>query len=91
MCKHVIINVIMMRTQIQLTESQALALKRLAANENVSIAELIRRSIDQTLRATHIVSRDDRRKRALGVIGAFTSGQRDIAQCHDDLLAEAYL
>ena len=81
----------MMRTQIQLTESQASALKRLAASENVSIAELIRRSIDQTLGATHPISLDDRRKRALGVIGAFASGQHDIAQRHDDLLAEAFL
>ncbi len=81
----------MIRTQIQLTESQALALKHLAASENVSIAELIRRSIDHTLATTHTVSLDDRRKRALGVIGVFASGQPDIAQRHDDLLAEAYL
>ncbi len=81
----------MLRTQIQLTESQAAALKQLAASANTSIAEVIRRSIDQMIGATHTVSLDDRRKRALGVIGAFASGQHDIAQHHDDLLAEAYL
>ena len=80
----------MVRTQIQLTEMQASALKRLAVRENMSIAELIRRSIDQTLAATHTASQTDRRIRALGVIGAFSSGQPDIARQHDDHLVEAY-
>jgi hypothetical protein len=80
----------MMRTQIQLTKAQAAALKRLAATENVSIAELIRRSIDHTLDTARTISLADRRRRALGIIGAFASGQRDLAQRHDDALAEAY-
>lgn len=85
MC-HVINNAIMIRTQIQLTKSQAVALKRLAASKNVSIAQLIRRSIDQTLGTTHSVSLDERRKRALGVIGTFSSGQGNFTQWHDDLI-----
>lgn len=36
----------MIRTQIQLTEEQARALKALAAARHVSVAELIRQSVD---------------------------------------------
>lgn len=80
----------MLRTQIQLTESQAAKLRRRAARENVSVAELIRRSIDQTLDAPQTPSPDRRRQKALGIIGAFASGQPSLAREHDDALAEAY-
>ncbi len=40
----------MIRTQIQLTEAQAKALKELSRRENVSIARLIRQSLDQFLK-----------------------------------------
>jgi hypothetical protein len=36
----------MVRTQIQITNEQALALKKLASREGVAMAMLIRRSID---------------------------------------------
>ena len=39
----------MVRTQIQLTEEQARRLKALAAEQGVSMAELIRRSVDTVL------------------------------------------
>lgn len=80
----------MVRTQIQLTEAQAAALKQMAASANVSMAEIIRRSIDQAIGARQFMTAEDRRKRALSIIGAFSSGQKDIAQNHDDHLAEAY-
>ena len=41
----------MIRTQIQLSEKQAKALKSLAAGRNVSVAELIRQAVDEALRA----------------------------------------
>ena len=40
----------MVRTQIQLSERQAAALKKLAATKHVSIAELIRRAVDCVFR-----------------------------------------
>lgn len=80
----------MLRTQIQLTEAQAAKLRRRAAREKVSVAELIRRSIDQTLDAPQPISGDRRRQKALGIIGAFASGQPDLARRHDDVLAEAF-
>ena len=80
----------MVRTQIQLTEVQARMLKRLATAENISMAEVIRRSIDQTLAASRAPSDHDRRARAVSVVGAFGSGERDLARRHDEALAEAF-
>ena len=39
----------MVRTQIQLTEEQAEGLKRLAAERGVSMAELVRQSVQRLL------------------------------------------
>lgn len=80
----------MLRTQIQLTEAQAAQLRRRAAREKVSVAELIRRSIDQTLSSPQTAPPDRRRQKALEIIGAFGSGQPDLARRHDDALAEAF-
>ena len=80
----------MIRTQVQLTEEQARALKEMAHRENTSIAELTRRAIDQWLETTNAVSMTDRRRRALAVVGSFRSGRSDVSERHDDYLAEAY-
>lgn len=40
----------MVRTQVQLTAEQVRALRRMAAREGVSVAELIRRSVDAWIR-----------------------------------------
>ncbi|MBK8833732.1 MAG: CopG family transcriptional regulator [Anaerolineae bacterium] len=78
----------MVRTQIQLTEAQARVLKRLATVQNISMAEVIRRSIDQTLAASRAPSVDDRRAR-VGMVGAFGSGKRS-RPAPDEALAEAF-
>jgi len=80
----------MIRTQVQLTEEQARALKEIAHRENTSIAELTRRAIDQWLEATSSVSVTERRRRARTVVGRFRSGRSDISERHDDYLTEAY-
>ena len=80
----------MIRTQIQLTEEQARALKEIAHRENASIAELTRRAIDQWLQTINAVPLTERRRRALAVVGRFRSGQSDVSERHDDYLAEAY-
>jgi len=79
----------MVRTQIQLTEEQAHKLKRLAANEGRSVAELIRISVDAMLAATPVLGSDELRQRALAIVGQF-SGPHDLAAEHDRYLAEAY-
>ena len=80
----------MIRTQIQLTEEQAQALKMLAAKQGKSVAELIRSSVEEMLRRTTEISIDERRRRAIAAIGRYHSGQSDISTRHDDYLAEAY-
>ncbi len=78
----------MIRTQIQLTETQAEQLRRLAARLDVSAAEVVRRLIDEA--ATHMASDEERRARALAVVGQFASGQSDVSDRHDSYLAEAF-
>jgi hypothetical protein len=80
----------MVRTQIQLTEEQSSILKKIAAQRNISIAELIRQGIDFYLRVCGTVSQEERRKRAVAATGRFRSGKSDLSTNHDDYLIEAY-
>jgi Arc/MetJ-type ribon-helix-helix transcriptional regulator len=80
----------MVRTQIQLTEQQARRLKRLAAAEGLSMAELIRRSVDELLASPKVASGDQRRQRAAALSGRFRSGVSDLSSHHDRHLAEAF-
>lgn len=81
----------MVRTQIQLTEDQAEALKRKAKEQDVSIAELIRRSIDLYIRSEKWpVSEEERREQMLSIIGMGRSGLTDLSTNHDYYLTEAY-
>ena len=80
----------MIRTQIQLTEQQAEALKQAAARRGISMAELIRQSIDQLLGKAGDLSPGDQRLRAVSVAGRFRSGRTDVAVHHDEYLAEAF-
>ena len=80
----------MKRTQIQLTEAQARALKRLAGKKHVSIASLIRESVDDLLRSEGAISREELVQRSLEAVGKYRSGKGDISVRHDDYLAEAY-
>jgi len=77
----------MIRTQVQLTEQQANAVKRVAAERGVSMAEVLRELVDAHL--TEPPS-NDRRKRALRVIGRHRSGRSDVSREHDREVAEAF-
>jgi len=89
-CCHLLLSCCnMIRTQIQLTEEQAAKAKRLAAARNVSIAEVIRDALDR------LPDRDDRAERwarALAVIGTGhdIEGKTDVAERHDEYLADIY-
>ncbi len=72
----------MIRTQIQLTEAQAVALKRLSARTGLSMAELIRRGVDRVLE-NGAVDRDELWRRSIAALGKFHSGQTDLAENHD--------
>ena len=83
----------MVRTQIQLTEEQIRDLKNLAAERNVSLAELIRNSVDNFIRSSKGISLSERRKRAIAISGRFTSIQpgANVSEDHDEYLVESYL
>jgi len=80
----------MIRTQVQLTEEQVQALKELAHRENKSVAELTRQAVDYWLQAVGLVPMEERRRRAMAVVGRFRSGRSDVSESHDEHLAEAY-
>jgi predicted transcriptional regulator len=79
----------MVRTQVQLTEEQASSLKQLAAKRQVSIACLIRESVEQLLREAVSVSRSELRERALKAAGRFRSGGLNLSEKHDEYFVEA--
>jgi len=81
----------MVRTQIQLTEEQAAALKRLATKRHKSIAELVRQGVEILLRSVSGVSSEERRSRAIAVAGRFHSGHPDLSTKHDKYLDEVYI
>jgi hypothetical protein len=79
----------MVRTQIQLTERQARSLKAIADARGVSMAELIRQSVDKLLESQQEVDPEERKRCALAIIG-IVSDVPDLSIKHDIYLAEAY-
>lgn len=77
----------MIRTQIQLTEKQAKALKRAASARGVSMAALVREAVD---RVTEGRTEDVVWKRALAAVGAFRGDKANVSEEHDRYLADAY-
>lgn len=80
----------MVRTQIQLTDAQARALKSLAAVEGRSMAELIRDGVDAVLRERGVSNREAVKARSLAALGRFKSETPDLASKHDAYLAESF-
>jgi len=80
----------MVRTQIQLSEEQAKAIRRIAAAQGTSMAEIIRRAVDGVITSGRAGDWNERQKRALAIVGKFRSGKRDTSRNHDRYLAEAY-
>jgi hypothetical protein len=81
----------MVRTQIQLTEAQAKALKKLASSRHLSVAELVRQAVNNITRSGGVIDFEERRKRALAAVGRFSSGKRDVSIKHDKYFAESIL
>ncbi len=80
----------MVRTQIQLTENQMRALRRIAAASGRSMADLIREGVDLYLTGEQRMGRNEQIARALRVVGKFASGRSDISSEHDRYLGEAF-
>ena len=80
----------MVRTQIQLPETQVAALKRLSALHHTSMAELIRRAVDLFTSTPESGAFAEQKTRALNAAGKFRSGRSDVSARHDEYLAEAF-
>lgn len=79
----------MVRTQIQLSQDQYRKVKRLAREEGVSLAEIIRRFIDNAL-GKQPGDRGARYDRAAGLLAAFRAAERDLSTKHDRHLDEVF-
>lgn len=80
----------MIRRQVQLTDDQDARLRKLAAERKVSQSDLVRQAVDLLLRQADADSAEARRRRALDVVGRFSSGRSDVSIRHDDYLAEEH-
>ncbi len=78
----------MVRTQVQLTEAQAKTLRRIAARERVSMAEVIRRALDRAVEAEKLPDREEIKRRALAAIGSVRVGVTDLSERHAEYFAE---
>jgi hypothetical protein len=80
----------MTRTQVQLTDAQISALREISSRQHLSLAELVRTSVDLFLSQQQDASYQAKVERAKAVVGGFSSGSSNGSQEHDRLLAEAY-
>jgi Arc/MetJ-type ribon-helix-helix transcriptional regulator len=78
----------MIRTQIQLTDEQARALRKIAAAEGRSMADVVRDGLSLLLRGRATADREAVKRRSLAALGRFRSGAPDLASEHDRHLGE---
>ena len=83
-------DICMIRTQVQLTNEQSMSLKALATEDKVSMAELIRRSVDLFLERRKQPDRAELKQRTLSVVGKYSSDSNDVSVNHDTYLADAF-
>ena len=84
----IIRGVSMIRTQIQLSETQMQQLKNLARRRGVPVAALIREGADLVIRSSGTADEEQRRRRAMAAAGRFHSGHKDLGEAHDRHLSE---
>lgn len=82
-----LLQVPLQRTQVQLSQAQLGELRARAAREGVSVSVLVRRAIDDLLSKPS----DDVIARAIAFLQRGFKGPGDLAERHDEYLAEAYL
>lgn len=80
----------MVRVQVRLTEEQVRRLRELAAARGVSVAALVRESVDRLFEDPSLQTVADRRRRAMSIVGCGCSGLTDVAVRHDDHLLETF-
>lgn len=77
----------MIRTQVQLTEKQAEAIRRIARRRGASLAAVVRDAVEATIQAEE---RDRAWQRALAAVGSVRGGRGNVAEDHDRHLPDAY-
>jgi hypothetical protein len=65
-------------------------LRRLAAEDGKSLAELVRSGVELYLSTRQTLGQADRTERARRAAGRFHSGLKDVSRNHDRYLAEAF-
>jgi hypothetical protein len=80
----------MVRTQIQLTDDQMRALRKIASERRVSIAQLVRQAVDKLIKSGTHLDTSEQRRRAMEASGRFRSGLSDISEKHDQYFAETF-
>ena len=80
----------MIRTQIQLTEEQARALRAQARLEDRSMVDLVRECVAEYLARRRTSDIRELARRARGLKGRFRSGSPDLAEAHDRYLDDAF-
>ena len=80
----------MRRAQIQFTSDQLATLRRLSAEQQRSIADIVRESLDLYLRARLGRDREALVDRAKRAAGKYASGASDVSSRHDAYLADAF-
>lgn len=61
-------------------------MKARAAEEGVSVAELLRRGADLVLEQAPLETREQRKQRAMAVVGEFADVADDVSRAHDAYL-----
>ena len=79
----------MVRTQIQLEEDQMKWLRTRAQEKGVSISRLIREGICRYRESEERFS-ETKKKKALEVIGRYSSNHSDVSERHDQYLTTAF-
>ena len=79
----------MIRTQIQLTEEQARGLRKRAADEGRSMADLVRDGVDRLLVDRGVQDKEAAKRRSIDALGRFRSGMTDLGSAHDRHLGDA--
>ncbi len=62
----------------------------MAASLHVSGAELVRRAIDVMIKSGTAADPEEKRTRAIEIVGTFSSGKSDVSRKHDEYLADAF-
>jgi hypothetical protein len=79
----------MVRKFVQLTDEQVESLERFAKKQDVPVAELIARAVDQFICAENM--RDEEiRKKAMAFVGMVSDDVTDLSTNHDYYLMQAY-